>query len=119
VFLAGTSKGTLVARVSSGFRGGEPGKDDLALGLYLHGKRLKEYASSDLVTGRGKVEVSVSRYRWCRRVIGFCWLTSRRAKVLKFGFALETVDKRLLCFDATTGELIDGWEPENLGGAGR
>lgn len=35
---------------------------------------------------------------------------------MKFGFALETVDKRLLCFDATTGELLDGWAPEKLEG---
>jgi hypothetical protein len=112
VYLAGTSKGTLVVRVSSGFRGSEPRKEDLAVGLYFHGKELKTYSSLDLVNGRDKVRVSVSHYSWCRRVIGFCWLTSPRSKVLKFGFALETVDKRLLCFDARTGELLDGWEPE-------
>src|SRR4051794_32277899 len=116
IYLAGTSKGTLVVRVSSGFRGHEPRKEDLAVGLYFHGKELKTYSSLDLVKGRDKVRVSVSHYSWCRRVIGFCWLTSRRANVLKFGFALETVDKRLLCFDARTGELLDGWEPEKLGG---
>ena len=35
---------------------------------------------------------------------------------MKFGFALETVDKRLWCFDPATGQLLDGWAPEKLEG---
>lgn len=112
VYLAGTNKGTLVVRVSSGFRGHAPRKEDLAVGLYRKGKLLKEYSALDLAKGRDNVRTSVSHYQWCRRVKGFCWLTSPRANVLKFGFALETVDGRLLCFDAWTGDLLDGWEPE-------
>jgi hypothetical protein len=114
VHLAGTSKGTVVVRVASGFRGHHANKDDLAVGLYIHGKVLKEYSSLDLAKGPDHVRPSVSHYAWCRRVIGFRWLTAPGAAALKFGFAVETVDGRLLCFDTVTGALLDGWAPEKL-----
>ena len=112
VYLAGTNQGTLVVRVSSGFRGSGPQKEDLAVAFYAHGKVLREYSAVDVAGGPEGVRVSTSHYAWCRRVIGFRWLTSPRAKVLRFGFAVETVDGRLLCFDPRTGERMDGWEPE-------
>jgi hypothetical protein len=111
VHLAGTNKGTILVRVATGFRGHEATKDDLALGIYLRGRKLKEFSSLDLAGSADNVSRSVSHYAWCRRVVGFCWLTAPNAKALKFGFALETLDKRLLCFDTTTGELLDGWAP--------
>ncbi len=116
VYLAGTSQGTLVVRVSSGFRDGEPKQEDLAVALYLRGRLLKEHSALELAKEGRRVERSTSHYRWCRRVIGYTWLTSHQAKVLKFGFAVETVDGRLLCFDAWSGELLDGWKPEHGSG---
>ena len=70
VYLAGTSKGTLVARVSSSFRGHEPKQEDLALGFYCRGKLLKAYSAPDLTKGQQSVQASVSHYQWCRRVTG-------------------------------------------------
>ena len=102
--------------MAAGFGGSEANKDDLAVGVYFRGKALKEYSSLDLANGPESVTRSVSHYAWCRRVIGFRWLGAPGAEVLKFGFALETVDKRVLCFDATTGEQLDGWAPEKLEG---
>ena len=114
VHLAGTSKGTVVVRLATGFRGHQANKDDLAVGVYFRGKTLKEYSSLDLTKRPDNVRTSVSHYGWCRRVIGFRWLSGPGAKAMKFGFALETVDKRLLCFDAATGQLLAGWAPEKL-----
>jgi hypothetical protein len=109
-----TNEGTYVVRFAGGFRGHEPRAEDLAVGFYAHGKLIKAHSALDLVKDPAGVETSVSHYQWCRRLVGFGWLTSLQSKVLKFGFSVETVGKRVLCFDAKTGELLKGWQPERL-----
>ena len=93
--------------MAGGFRGHHANKDDLVVGVYFRGKTLREYSSLDLARGPDNVRRSVSHYAWCRRVLGFRWLTAPGAKALKFGFAVETVDKRLLCFDAATRRVCN------------
>jgi hypothetical protein len=105
-------------RFAGGFRGHRACAEDLAVGIYVRGKVLREYSSLDLARTPDNVSESVSHYAWCRRPIGFRWLTAPGAKALKFGFAVETLDKRVLCFDAATGELLDGWAPERSIGGG-
>jgi hypothetical protein len=121
VYLAGTSKGTLVARVTTRFSGREANKGDQGVAFYFRGRLLKEYSTLDLVTtGPSVNEVGASHYRWCGRVIGYRWLASAKSRVLKFGFVLETVNGRRLCFDARTGKLMGwGWGPETLGSNAR
>jgi hypothetical protein len=114
IYLAGTDKGTSVVRMGPWSEGHEPSKDDLALAFYFGGKPLKTYSTLDIAGSRENVRSSVSHYTWYKRVMGYCWIRSDQSKFLRFGFALETTDGRVVCFDARTGERMDGWEPEKL-----
>ena len=114
VYPVSTHDGTYVIRFAGGFRGSEPRDEDLAVAFYARGKMIRSYSARDLANGPGSVTTSVSHYQWCRQVVGVGWLTSEKAKVLKFGFTVETVDRRQLCFDLKTGELLEGWRPERL-----
>src|SRR5687767_3890498 len=112
VYLAGTRNGTSVVRMGPWSRGHRAAAGDLALAFHFGGKLLRSYSTLDIAGRPDNVESSISHYTWARRVIGYCWLTSPQANVLKFGFALEAIDGRIVSFDALTGERLEGWRPQ-------
>lgn len=112
VYLAGTGGGTSLVRMGPWSEGHEPNGEQLALAFYWHGKLLKQYSTLEIAKSRENVRRTVSHYEWKKRVIGYCWLKSDAARVLVYGFALETIDGRVLGFDVKTGKLMEGWRPE-------
>jgi hypothetical protein len=112
VFLAGTSKGTSVVRFGPWNKGHEANASDLAVAFYFDGKPLREYSTLDVAGKPGNVEASVSHYQWAKKIHGYCWLKSKQARTLRFGFAIVTTDDRVLAFDITTGNVLKDWYPE-------
>lgn len=112
IYLAGAANGTSVVRLGRWNQGHRASRDHLALALYFDGKLLKEYSTLDIVGSEDNVRSSVSHYQWYKRILGYRWLRSDQAKVLVFGFVLEAIDGRLVCFNVQTGQIMVGWEPE-------
>jgi hypothetical protein len=112
VYLAGTHNGVSLVRMGPWNEGAQASKGALALAFYFKGKLLRSYSTLEIAGRPDNVRSTVSQYTWNKRVIGYCWVKSPGKGTLRFGFALETLDNRTICFDMNTGEIIPGGEPE-------
>lgn len=106
IYVSGANKGISVVRFGPWNPGTRANASDLALGLYYDGKHLKSYSTLDIVGRPDNVQASVSHYTWCKRVLGYGHNISPGSSNLTYGFSIETLDGRILCFDVRTGELI-------------
>lgn len=108
IYLSELNRKVSVVRFGPWNRGRQASSDDLALALYYDGKFLKSYSTLDIAGRPDNVKTSFSHYWWYKRVIGYGHNVSPPSVNLIYGFSVETLDGRTLCFDVTTGELLKG-----------
>jgi hypothetical protein len=106
IYVSGANRKVSVVRFGPWSRGHRASSNDLALALYYDGKLLRSYSTLDIAGRTDNVQSSVSHYGWYKRVIGYGHNASPPSVNLTYGFSIETLDSRTLCFDVTTGELL-------------
>jgi hypothetical protein len=91
-----------VIRLGPWARGHEPNDQDLAIGFYLQGKKLKEYSTLDIVKmgydEKMNVRMSVSHYTVFEEIIGYRWIRND-----VWAFDVKTHEGTILSFDVSTG----------------
>ncbi len=106
IYMSGANRKVSIIRFGPWNMGHQAGPNDLALALYYDGQLLKSYSTLDIVGRHGNVETSVSHYRWYKRIIGYGHYALPPSAQTIYGFGIETLDGRNLCFNVTTGELL-------------
>ena len=93
-----------VIRLGPWARGHEPKVQDLAIGFYLDGKKLKEYSTLDIVmAGYNEpinVRTSISHYTVFEEIMGYRWVRNNI-----WAFDVKTHEDKILSFDVSTGKL--------------
>jgi hypothetical protein len=103
----GTDRGVSVVQLGPWPRGSSADQATLAVAFYLNGRLLRRYSTLDIAGGRDNVSKSATHYTVIDKVLGYRWDdTTRRL------FAIRTVDKRVLFFDAALGTRIP--TPESI-----
>jgi hypothetical protein len=105
IYLSGVVKKVSVVRFGCWNRGYRANTNDLALAFYYDGKLLKWYSTLDIAGRADNVQPSTSHYTWCGKVAGYGHIAR------SYGFTIETIDGRTLCFDVRTGELVNESKP--------
>lgn len=95
-----TAWGVSVVRIGTWHRGQGASKGDLAIGLYLAGKTLKEYSTLDLALALNSSD-NQPKYFGILKAPGYRWRGSNN-----YVFDIETGDGKTLSFDVKTGELL-------------
>ncbi len=105
IYMSGANRKVSIVRFGPWSNGHQASHTDLALALYYDGQLLKSYSTLDIVRQPENVETSVSHYGWYKRIIGYGHYALPPSAKTIYGFGIETLDGRRLCFNATTGEL--------------
>ena len=94
-----TPTGISLVRFGPWARGRVASREQLAVGFYFKGKKLKEYSTLDIAGEPENVSTSVSHYTVFEKVLGYRWLGGNKAV-----FEVKTSDGRMLSFDPATAE---------------
>lgn len=73
IYIGGATGHTLI-RFGPWHRGRKPRKDHLAIGIYCHGKAVKEYSTPEMERLGSGISTSKSHYTIFNRRLGFRWL---------------------------------------------
>jgi len=106
VYISGANRKVSIVRFGPWSEGSRASSTHLALALYYDGKLLKSYSTLDIAGKPENVDASISHYRWYKRIIGYGRYAPPPSAKMIYGFGIETLDGRRLCFDVTTGELL-------------
>ncbi len=103
--VTGPSGATAASVVAFGpwARGQEASHDVLALAFYWNGQLLRRYSTLDIVGRPDNVSASVSHYSVIDEVLGYRWGDGN-----SYRFAIRTIDRRIITFDAGTGAIVSG-----------
>ena len=108
IYVSGANQKVSIVRFGPWSKGRQASSNHLALALYYDGQFLKSYSTLDIAGKPENVEASVSHYYWCKRIIGYGHYALPPSAETIYGFGIETLDGRKLCFNVTTGELLKG-----------
>jgi hypothetical protein len=98
----GGAAGHTVIRFGPWQRGRKPQKDHIAIGIYRHGRTVKEYSTADMDRMGSGVSISKSHYTIFKQRLGF--------RVLRENihvYEAQGVSGKTLMFDLQTGTVID------------
>ena len=101
IYIGGAGDQTLI-RFGPWHRGRKPQKTHLALGIYLGGKRVREYTTLELEKLGCGVSESISHYRIFGRRLGFRWLKGN-----EYVYEVEGVSGKIFTFDLGTGAIVE------------
>jgi hypothetical protein len=101
IYMGGAGDQTLI-RFGPWHRGDKPQKTHLALGIYLGGKRVREYTTLELEKLGCGVSMSISHYTIFRRRLGFHWLKGN-----EYVYEVEGVSGKIFTFDLDTGAIVE------------
>lgn len=106
IYLCGVNRKVSIVRFGPWGTGNQASSNDLALAFYYDGRLLRSYSTLDIVGKPESVQTSVSHYQWYKRIIGYGYYALPPSATTIYGFGIETLDGRYLCFNVTTGELL-------------
>jgi hypothetical protein len=106
MYVSGANRKVSIVRFGHWSTGHQASSNDLALALYYDGKMLKSYSTLDIAGQPENVQTSVSHYTWCKRIVGYGHYALPPSANSIYGFGIETLDGRKLCFNVTTGERL-------------